>query len=139
MLQLKYLTDEDIVKFDPIDIQSDEFQMMVDSFYGKRKGKMFVFESDGVPVLIIGLFEKWSRVFDSITIFSKKWKPVYYKSVIRKAKDYYTKIDCDRIEHMVNCERPWTCKMALAFGFEYVATFRKYYNGIDYKLYEIVK
>ena len=139
MLQLKYLTDADLELFIPIDIQENEFEMIVDSFYNKRKGKMFIFENDGVPVLIIGMFEKWDRVYDTITIFSKYWKPSFYKTVIKKAKDYFAIIDCDRIEHMVNCERPWTCKMAELFGFKYVATFRKYYNGIDYKLYEIVK
>lgn len=139
MLTLDSLTDKDLRDFFPIPLQKEEFETIRDLFYGKEKSNIFVFkDTDGVPVLITGVMEKWPRVYDTATVYSAAWRPVYFKHVLKKAKLFFSSFDCDRIEHMVHCDRPWTDKLAQAFGFKFNTVVRKAYNGKDFKLYEIV-
>lgn len=138
MLTLNLLEDKDLVEFCPIALQAQEYETIKEIYYEKDKSGIFVFRYQDTPILIIGLMQKWPRVYDTATLYSEKWKPVYFKEVIKKAKEFILSFDYDRIEHMVHCDRPWTDKMVKAFGFTYNTTIRKAYGGKDFKLYEIV-
>lgn len=139
MLTIKRIDKQDLVRFIPIEIQRGyDIEAIADFVVYGNEPHFYAFYDGENPVLLIGLKEKWPRVFDSFTIFSVYWKPAHYKDVLKKARAYLLDLDYDRIEHMVHCDRPWTEKMANAFGFSYCATLRKYANGKDYKLYEVV-
>lgn len=122
----------------PLEGQEDEFQTLVELFYNRNEMHNFCFVDDETPVLMVGLKEKWANVYDSYTVFSPTWNPVFYKKVIRIAKGYLDKLDYDRIEHLAHCDRPWTDRMLKAFGFQYNTTLENYIGGKDFKLYEIV-
>lgn len=139
MLMIEPLQNKHFHKFSPIAIQEREFEAICDIFYNKNDMHNFCFLHNGMPVLIVGLKEKWDKVFDSYTIFSTEWKPIYYKQVIKAVKFYLGKLDYDRIEHLCHIDREWTCKMIEMFGFEFVARLRKYIGGQDRLLYEVVK
>lgn len=138
MLILEPITNRHLQEFVPIKGQEQELETLRELFYDRNEPHQFCLLNGQEPVLLLGMKEKWVRVFDTYTVFSPSWKPVYYKSVIRAAKGYFRFLEYDRIEHLTHCDRPWTDKMAKAFGFEYAATLRKYINGKDYKLYEMV-
>ncbi len=139
MLINKQLTDEHIEAFVPLEEQSADCETLYSLYYKKDKKGSFAIIADDEVVLIMGIREKWNNVYDTFTIFSPNWKPIYYREVLMQSKDYFSKLKYDRIEHLISCDRPWTDKMASMFGFTYAATLRKYINGKDYKLYEIVK
>lgn len=139
MLTSRKTTDNDFLLFAPSPDQLDEFSMIREIFYGYDKENCLTVLDGDNPVLLIGMREKWHKVYDTFTIYSASWKPVYFKSFVKIAKDYFSNIDYDRIEHLISCDRPWTDKTARFFGFKYNTTFKKYINGKDYKLYEIVR
>lgn len=139
MLTIDKIKNEHLIAFIPLDGQEEEFETLFEIYYNSNEPHGFCFLKDGIPVLLIGLKQKWHRVFDTFTVFSKSWKPVYYKTVVKESNSYFRKLDCDRIEHLIRCDRPWTDKMAKLFGFKYNTTFHKYCNGQDFKLYEVVK
>lgn len=138
MLTLDTATDMDLAAFVPMELQRAEYATIKELFYGKPKDGIFVFRDGDSPMLIIGLMPKWPRVYDTATLYSVNWKPIYFRQVIKKAKEFFLFFDYDRIEHMIHCDRPWTDKMIEAFGFTYNTTIRKAYGGKDFKLYEIV-
>lgn len=129
------------MEFIPIDEQRDEFSAMCHLFYGKNEMHNFCLLKDDMPVLLVGMKEVWRGVYDTYILFSKSWKPLYYRPIIRAAKGYFDFLDYDRIQHLVRCERPWTHKMARAFGFvnETPDGMQKYMGGKDYFMYAIVR
>lgn len=139
MLTVRYTTDQDYERFIADDSQKAEFETVAEMFYGFQKPHCLTLLDNNEPVILIGMAEKWNRVYDTFTIYSKLWKPIYFRSFVKIAKEYFSKVDCDRIEHLISCDRPWTDKTARLFGFKYNCTLHKYINGKDYKLYEIVK
>lgn len=139
MLTIEPLTKEHLLSFQPIDGQEEEFKTLCEISYPRPEMHNFAVLNDDELVLLVGMKEKWAGVFDTYTVFADGWKPVFYKTLTRVAKGYFDYLDYDRIEHLVKCDRPWTDKMARMFGFKYVATLRKYINGRDYKLYEVVR
>lgn len=139
MLTLEPIDNHHLMAFTPLDIQAEEFETVCQILYGKNDMHNFCFLSSGVPVLLIGMREKWEKVYDTYTIFSPAWRPAYYKSVARAAKGYFERLDYDRIEHLCHCDREWTGKMAELFGFKRGPLLRKYVNGKDYQMYEIVR
>lgn len=138
MLTIEPLEKKHLLSFVPIKGQEEEFQTLCEITFGKHEMHNFCALDDNGMVLLFGMKEKWAGVYDTYTIFSDLWRPVYYKTMSRVAKGYFDYLDYDRIEHLVKCSRPWTDKIAEIFGFEYRTTLRKYINGNDYKLYEIV-
>lgn len=139
MLTSRVITDDDLTSFIPMDGQEDDFLNICDIFYQKPKGESLVVLDKEIPVLLIGMRERWHKVYDTFTIYSNSWKPIYFREFVKLAKDYFEKIDYDRIEHLISCDKPWTDKTAKFFGFTYNTTLLKYINSKDYKLYEIVK
>lgn len=75
--------------------------------------------SNGVPVLLTGVVEHQDGLFWSYTLFSEEWKPQYYRFIIRYFKWYTKVLDFEEICHIIDKNKPWTRKMAAAFGFEY--------------------
>ena len=138
MLTIEPLDKSHLLSFRPMVGQEQEFQTLCDINYPRPEIHNFCVMNDDDMVLLIGMKEKWAGVYDTYTVFSDGWKPVYYKTLVRVVKGYFEHLDYDRIEHLVRCDRPWTDKMARMFGFEYNTTFRKYAHGRDYKLYEVV-
>lgn len=128
--------------FEPIDIQALETQNTIEFIKQTDIGihNAAVFDN-GKIVLIFGLFELWQGVFSSYTLFSKHWKPMYYRTVTRFFREYIKELDFDRIQHMVSCDRKWTHKMAKLFGFknETPEPLKKYMYGKDYYMYAIVR
>lgn len=139
MLILEWLDRRHLLDFSPMEGQEEEYITVCDYYWNNPSSLAFCFSDKNGPVLMIGLEEKWEKVYDTFTIFSRNWKPVYYKDAIREARNFFKDFRCDRIEHLVRTDRPWTDKMAKMFGFEYNCTLHKYINGQDYKLYEVVK
>lgn len=139
MLTHKVITKEDLVEFVPLPYQYEEYQTVIDILDAGLLPDAHMFYDNGIPVAIVSVYEKWPKVFDTMTVFSIAWTPKCFKYVIKYAKAYIDNMDYDRIEHIVRCNRPWTDKMARAFGFKFCALMRKYYAGQDVKLYEIVR
>jgi len=140
MLTLRKVYKSDFDNFEPIDMQAIEFLNYFAINFEEDQPHNFAFECDGEIVLLISLREMWPGVYDSFTIFSKHWRPVFYKSVSRAAKNYLKNINYDRIQHLVSCERPWTHKMAKMFGMkcETPDGMDKYVSGEKRYMYAIV-
>lgn len=138
MLTIEGLKKEHIDAMNCLDIQSWEFDEFKNNSLVFSAPHNYCFLFDGEPVLIIGLFEKWPKCFGTYTFFSKNWNFIYYKTIVKVVKSYINYLEYDRIEHLISVDRPWTDRLVKIFGFEYNCTMRKYFNGKDYKLYEIV-
>lgn len=139
MLTLEPTTNKHLEQFVPLDMQEGEFNTLCELLYNKQEKHNFCILFDGVPILLLGMKEKWDKVYDTYTVFSPEWKASYYKYIVRLTKKYFAHLDYDRIEHLCRCERVWTSKMAKLFGFQEGPLMKKYINGNDYKLFEIVR
>lgn len=142
MLTFEKLEPGHFNNFDPIDIQDQETKTTIDFVRDNDIGPHNVAViADGKVVLIVGIFEIWDKVFSSYTLFSKHWKPIYYKYISAFFLSYLKYLDYDRIQHMVSCDRDWTHKMARFFGFklETPMPMKKYMYGKDYYMYALVR
>jgi len=140
MLTLRAINNSDFETFSPIDIQSKEFLDFFAGFYKPEDPHNFAVVFNGNIVLLIGMREMWPGVFDTYTLFSKHWKPVYFKTISRLVKKYIAEMKYDRIQHLVSCNRSWTHKMVKLFGFknETPDGMDKYIGGEKRYMYAIV-
>lgn len=140
MLTLKTTKREDFFKFNVIDIQIEELNTLLEYHFNEKEPHMFTVFKDDTPVLLIGLKEMWPMVFDSYTVFSKEWKYMYFRHVLRMAKKYLKYIKYDRIQHLVSEKRDWTHKMANLFEMtcETPNGMKKYVGGQTRYLYVLV-
>lgn len=113
-LMIRMTLNNDFLDFSPTELQLKEF-MDVYIVFGKNIHQYTMLKK-GEPVLLIGLNEFAPKNFEVYTIFSKNWKPVYYKDVINFTRQYVEKLDYDRIIHHVHEDRPWTIRMAEVLG-----------------------
>lgn len=74
---------------------------------------------DGIPVLLVGIVPDESGMYWSWTLFSDSFKPRYYRKIIRYCNLYRTHLEFGQIYHIISKTRPWTRRMARAFGFIY--------------------
>lgn len=140
MLTLRPTSEYDFELFDVIDLQREEYRIFVEDHFDEMAPHMFTFYYGDSPVLLIGIKEMWPMVFDSYTIFSKKWKPVHFRSVLSLTKKYLKFIEYDRIQHLVAESRPWTHKMAKFLGMECETPngLKKYVGGQTRYMYVLV-
>jgi len=140
MLTLRPTSEDDFELFNVIDLQRDEYSLFVTDHFDDRLPHMFTFYCGSNPVLLIGIKEMWPMVFDSYTIFSKHWKPIHFRSVLSISKKYLKFIEYDRIQHLVDEERPWTHKMARFLGMECETPngLKKYVGGETRYMYVLV-
>lgn len=118
MLMIKPADDEVFSSFIPVELQIKDMEKTINFLYGKDLPHNYCFYDEDGDVLMTGLYEISPGVFDSYTIFSENWKPLYYKYATRFFKKYINHINYDIIFHVVKKDRPWTIKMVKMFGFK---------------------
>jgi len=138
------LHEADFDGFDPIDLQSDDFQFMkkyILDMDAMPDHQACACNMDGDPVLLFGVVEVWPRVFEIWTVFGKKWKKMMYADAREWLARYCDLLDFDRIQHTIRDDRPWMHRSIQFLGFtcETDVPLRKYQDGHDCYMYSIVK
>lgn len=138
------LTSDDFIGFEPIDVQKEDFLLTKAAFDTAPQmppHQACACDKDGNPVLLFGFIEAWPGVYESWTIFGKKWKPVMYGSAKQWLSNYLQLLDFDRVQHTISEDMPWMHRVIQYLGFqcETDVPLRKYRDGKDCYMYSVIK
>ena len=90
-------------------------------------------------LIFMGGFVKDDPCWQFWGVYSEAFKPIHARHIMRECRREFKQVPCDRAHHLVYMDDVTGHMLAKFMGAELEGVMKKYYNGLDYAIYAMVK